>query len=247
MITGRPSKDHTNKQYGHWTVLRRQEKSGPSTAGVPLPWLCECSVCSNQVWLAPKSFEGKVQRPTRCEVCEVNRKQEEEEAKQARRDEHARLEAQRLAVVEEIKRGERMHPRRLKQLFDSALYRNIDFDLTEEQLLQLWRDQGGHCALSGLPITMKTTNSETGTASLDRKDSARGYTIDNVIWVHPTINMMKYTLSEGDFVRMCHHVAAHNAEALAGMQITQDNVPMVVRSFRAPYSVLEAEEESLAA
>lgn len=37
------------------------------------------------------------------------------------------------------------------------------------------------------------------TASLDRIDSLKGYTIDNVQWIHKHINYMKIDLTEQEF------------------------------------------------
>jgi len=37
------------------------------------------------------------------------------------------------------------------------------------------------------------------TASLDRINSSKGYTLDNVQWVHKTVNIMKQGLSDEDF------------------------------------------------
>jgi hypothetical protein len=53
---------------------------------------------------------------------------------------------------------------------------NIPFDITQEQGWQLFLDQGRRCALTGIPLTL-TTFSTIGTASLNRIDSTKPYTI----------------------------------------------------------------------
>lgn len=85
-----------------------------------------------------------------------------------------------------------------------ASKRNIHFDLSAEFLWNLFESQKGKCALTGVVIVLvnKIKNNnvdwEQITASLDRKDSSKGYTEDNVQWVHKTINRLKnnYSLEE---------------------------------------------------
>lgn len=48
------------------------------------------------------------------------------------------------------------------------------------------------------------------TASLDRIDSNRGYTQDNVQWVHKDVNKMKMDLNQQIFVELCRAIAAHS-------------------------------------
>jgi hypothetical protein len=47
------------------------------------------------------------------------------------------------------------------------------------------------------------------TASLDRKDSSKGYTKDNVQWIHKTINFMKGQMSDQEFVSWCKLVCTN--------------------------------------
>ena len=57
------------------------------------------------------------------------------------------------------------------------------------------------CSYTGLPLKFnsKTTMSD-GTASIDRIDSSKDYTIDNIQWVHKKVNTIKMNLSENDFL-----------------------------------------------
>ena len=58
-----------------------------------------------------------------------------------------------------------------------------------------------------LPIQMpKTGTDNTGTASLDRIDSNKGYVTDNIQWVHKDINYMKSDLDEQQFIHYCRLV-----------------------------------------
>jgi len=92
---------------------------------------------------------------------------------------------------------------------EGAKKRDISFDLTIEQAWEQFVRQNGTCALSGVPINLssKLLNSNPDysdfTASLDRKDSSKGYTVDNIQWVHKVINRMKGPLSDEEFKTWC--------------------------------------------
>lgn len=88
---------------------------------------------------------------------------------------------------------------------DSAKKRNIPFNITIEDMAKLYDKQGGRCVLSGMPITFGKY--KYATASIDRKDSSKGYTVDNIQWVHKSINAMKSNLSDERFVELCKAVA----------------------------------------
>jgi len=92
------------------------------------------------------------------------------------------------------------------KLEHGAKYRKKKFTLTIEQLEELYVKQDGKCALSGLPIRIALTKAEDTTASVDRIDSNKGYIIDNVQWVHKSVNLMKQSLTDSDFISLCEHV-----------------------------------------
>ena len=77
----------------------------------------------------------------------------------------------------------------------------------------LYIKQNCRCVLSGLPISIADTihGDMVGesTASLDRIDSSRGYTRDNVQWVHKDINKLKMDFNQSRFIILCKLVASH--------------------------------------
>lgn len=87
-----------------------------------------------------------------------------------------------------------------------ASQRNLSFDLTIESAWQLFQSQHGRCALSGRPIYFKDYEVEQ-TASLDRIDSLRGYSINNVQWVHKDVNRMKQHFPQDYFLMLCRDIA----------------------------------------
>ena len=85
-----------------------------------------------------------------------------------------------------------------------AHIRNIPFNISMEFLWELFQTQQGLCALTNIPIALIpaikacNVNWDVITASVDRKDSLKGYTEDNVWWVHKEVNRLKnnYSLEE---------------------------------------------------
>lgn len=89
---------------------------------------------------------------------------------------------------------------RFVQYLRKAKGRLRDFNLTDEYLETIWT---GRCALSGIPIQLKEGikrgRSMTMTsASLDRKDSSKGYLKENVQFVAYGINLAKNSFSDDD-------------------------------------------------
>lgn len=89
----------------------------------------------------------------------------------------------------------------------SAKIRNLSITVSIEDIWSLYLKQGGKCALSGIPIKFELDAKTAGTASLDRIDSTRGYELDNIQWVHKTVNLIKMGLSQSEFITMCKNVA----------------------------------------
>ncbi|MFA5135249.1 MAG: hypothetical protein WC505_05725 [Patescibacteria group bacterium] len=69
----------------------------------------------------------------------------------------------------------------------NAAVRDLEFNLTIQEMWDVFVAQHGYCALTGLAIKPKKYGQET-TASLDRIDNSKGYALDNVQWVHKDIN-----------------------------------------------------------
>lgn len=96
-----------------------------------------------------------------------------------------------------------------------------DFNITAEFLWDLFKKQNGKCAISGLNIILDKT------ASIDRIDSFKGYTQDNVWWVHRDVNKIKADLRLDLFLELCSIITEKNknndiydsARAL-GLQLT---------------------------
>lgn len=91
-----------------------------------------------------------------------------------------------------------------------AADRNLRFELTIKDLYNKFLEQNKLCAISKIPIKFKTNYKDEQTASLDRIDSAKGYIIGNIQWVHKKINTMKWNIKQKEFIDWCKIIAANN-------------------------------------
>lgn len=91
-------------------------------------------------------------------------------------------------------------------LITSARRRNIQFDLTKESAWEIFKNQNFKCALSGVDLCIGSYRKET-TASIDRIDSSKSYTKDNIQWVHKTVNKMKMEFNMTDFISWCEKIS----------------------------------------
>lgn len=96
---------------------------------------------------------------------------------------------------------------------NSAAVRRLPFEITPEYAWQLFLDQGGRCALSGVPLHLvrkrakQLRGEEQQTASVDRIDSSVGYVPGNIQWVHKLIQRMKWHMPDDEFIRWCVQIA----------------------------------------
>lgn len=90
-----------------------------------------------------------------------------------------------------------------------AKARALEFSITIEDMDNQFEAQNGKCFYSNLNLECagKYNYIITQTASLDRIDSSKGYTVDNIKWVHKDINFMKGSLSHEKFVDWCNMIS----------------------------------------
>lgn len=89
-----------------------------------------------------------------------------------------------------------------------AKSRDIIFKLTREDIESLIVESKGKCAISGMGLS--TEYNSPFKASIDRIDSDKGYTRDNVQLVATMVNIAKNKYSMELFVKMCKAVARKN-------------------------------------
>jgi len=90
----------------------------------------------------------------------------------------------------------------------SAETRGIDWDLSIDDVADVFDAQNRSCALTGWPLVFPSVGHPHNTdASIDRINSRFGYKKENIQIVSKKVNMMKQSYSVEDFVFVCKAVA----------------------------------------
>jgi len=92
----------------------------------------------------------------------------------------------------------------MRMLHGKARLRRQEFNLTYEDLYDLWENQRGFCALSGQPLSLEANLPNT--TSLDRINSSVGYVKTNVQLVCSVVNKMKMDVTQEVFLQFCKHI-----------------------------------------
>lgn len=95
-----------------------------------------------------------------------------------------------------------------RRVVNTASRCNRIFTVSLEFGLKLLQSQHGLCNMSSEPIGFSDSpkHKSKTTASLDRIDSSKGYTKDNVQWLHKDINRMKLEFTVERFVYLCRKI-----------------------------------------
>ena len=111
------------------------------------------------------------------------------------------------------------------RLEQAALKRNIKFEITIEYAWELFLKQDRKCALTGDLLLFSRSYFNYNqkdrirqTASLDRKDSTKDYTMDNIWWTDVDINYAKSNYSVEEFIEICRKVTEYNAVRQIGKE-----------------------------
>lgn len=93
-----------------------------------------------------------------------------------------------------------------------ARNRGIKFKLTLKEAWEVFEKQNGLCNLSGEKLYFSSVAPyyKGTTASLDRINSDIGYIKENIQWVHKYINIMKWDLTQNEFIEWCKKVNNNN-------------------------------------
>jgi ribosome assembly protein YihI (activator of Der GTPase) len=99
-----------------------------------------------------------------------------------------------------------------------AVKRHIPFEITKEEAWNLFEQQSRKCALTGIELTMYKweDRKNIGNASLDRIDSNRSYTVENVQWIDKCLQPIKLNWEQSEFIQTCKDVARHAEEKNIG-------------------------------
>lgn len=93
-----------------------------------------------------------------------------------------------------------------------ALYRRqTDNPVTLNQLMDMWRNQDGKCAVTGLVMTWAKGTYLPTSISIDRIDSGIGYHADNVRLICYAINAFKGVWSDNHMIEMARAIVSKNS------------------------------------
>lgn len=87
--------------------------------------------------------------------------------------------------------------------------KGIPFSLTKEDILNQYKFQNGKCYYTGIPLS--SISNDPNKMSIDRKDSALGYTKENIVISSWHVNIMKRTYSEEEFLELCKTIHEFSA------------------------------------
>ncbi|ARF12683.1 hypothetical protein Klosneuvirus_16_2 [Klosneuvirus KNV1] len=99
--------------------------------------------------------------------------------------------------------------------------KNIPVEISVDDLRDLYKKQDGKCAYTGKQLTAiryAVRNDQhimnKWNVSVDRIDSNKGYTTDNIQMVCAIINRMKTDLREEEFLSLCNDIVKANAHKI---------------------------------
>jgi hypothetical protein len=103
-----------------------------------------------------------------------------------------------------------------RRVLERAKHRKLKVEMSVKDAWELFEKQGGKCALSGVALVIardtKGLLEKNQTASLDRIDSSKGYTIDNIQWVHKDLNIMKMDMTENDLIYWARKIVDYSKD-----------------------------------
>lgn len=173
---------YVGRKIGKYTVVALQ---GRNKYGSRL-WLCRCECGTERVFLTSDLSGNGKRKATQCPDCSLREMES------------------RNRIVTEV-------PYRFwKRLTDQAARRGVKVEMTQAEAAGLFLQQEGKCGFTGIPIyftNLRTNYSRYTTASLDRKDHTQPYKLENVHWVHKTVNLMRSILGMEEFKEWCIRVA----------------------------------------
>jgi hypothetical protein len=89
----------------------------------------------------------------------------------------------------------------------TAQYRGKEFELTKDQIHELWQRQQGRCHYSG--VLMTTELKHPNKVTLDRINSSKGYVLENVVLCAYRVNLMKREMTVSEFTETVDALYRH--------------------------------------
>lgn len=171
-----------NTEINNWKVLSFAYKR----ANNPY-WTCKCR-CGNICTI--RAYDIVLKRTKQCNECRIND----------------------LNYIRSItwEGGNFLHMSLLNRAKSHALFREIEFSVSMEQLESQWIKQNGKCIYTNVSLTFPKNSKDLDfNCSLDRKDSNGSYDVNNIQWVLKEVNVMKNQYTEERFLEICEMITKH--------------------------------------
>ena len=185
--------DLTNQNIDEWTVIelanfdeltlkqKRQQKQRF--------WKCKCS-CGFVGYLSSSQLMYKNRPNKMCAKCVINKKR-------------SGSASPRYTGYEDLS------GKKWKQILKHAVNRNISVEITIKDCWDLYIKQNKKCALTGQSIFFGN-KANNNTASLDRIDSNKHYSIGNIQWIHKDVQRMKWDINQEKFLKLCYDITKYS-------------------------------------
>lgn len=89
---------------------------------------------------------------------------------------------------------------------NTAKERNKEFDITLNDLVELYSKQAGLCAITKKKLTCGRNNPLGTTISIDRINSNKGYVKNNIQLVCARVNVIKSNMTKEELIAWCHEI-----------------------------------------
>ena len=177
--------DYIGKKVGEWTVLGGHTRKDKAQHKY---WLCECS-CGTVKEVNTNSLLSGQSRS--CVSCSLDNR--------------------RTAISLENTNGvfPQWYLNNVKRRADTKV---LKFNLSQSFMTNLYLEQKGLCALTGLEIQTGHKTSSKMSASIDRIDNSVGYIESNVQLLHKDLNRAKFTFTQEEFIEICRAVVRKYGE-----------------------------------
>jgi hypothetical protein len=122
------------------------------------------------------------------------------------------------------------------QYYNSAKLREINWELTPQDLWDQFIVQSRACPLTGIELVFSKKTQTTGetTASLDRINSNGCYNKKNIWWIYKPINKIKWEFSLEYFLSLCHIIyePVVSSDKVSECNISQSHMSSIKSSAR---------------
>jgi len=132
---------------------------------------------------------------SRCKGCDkIKNKSYQERIKKPEYKPKERTKISKEEISKKIKEYRKTKNGRFAEYKGGAKYRNIEFNLSKKDFLSFWKKECYYC------------RSEIETIGLDRIDSKKGYSNDNVVSCCGVCNRMKMDMKKDEFLLKIKHI-----------------------------------------